>query len=100
VDHVPEARLEVAERFGGPVGPLGVGRGFDRVDHQVVRQRVLRVESEHGLEGRDEILGPRLRLAVGRPEVPRAQVGQGLGEERAHVGVPREGLPHPARAPG
>ncbi len=75
------------------VGLLGVGRGLDRVDHQVVGERVLRVEGEDGLEGRDELLRAGLRLAVGRPEVPRAQVGQGLGEEGADVGVLRVGLP-------
>ena len=85
--------LEVAESVGGGVGFAGVRRDLLRVDVEVQGQRVVRLFGQHGLEHLDDLVGAGLGLAVVGPEVPGAEVHQGLGVKRADVGVPRVLLP-------
>jgi hypothetical protein len=76
VDQVAEFGLLVAEHVGGPVGFLGMRRGFHGVDQQMVRERVLRFEREDGLEGRDELLRVGLWLPVRRRGLADSRVGR------------------------
>ena len=46
------------------------------------------LDRQHRLEHVQHLLRARLRLAAGRPEVPRPQVHQGLGVERPDVRIP------------
>jgi hypothetical protein len=97
---VPEARLEVAEDIGGPVGLPRLGRSLDGVDVEVVGEGVLLLEGDHRLQRREELVRPRLRLPIPGPQVPGPEVGQGLGEERAHIHVLRVRLPDGAHSVG
>jgi hypothetical protein len=68
-------------------------RGLASVDVQVVRERVLRIEFDHRLEGFQDLQRFRLRFAVDRPQVPGAEIHERLGVERANVGILWELLP-------
>ncbi len=89
VDEVARGRHQRQEACRARDGALEVGRGFDRVDVEVVRAGVVRVPSHHRLEHRDELLRSRRRLAVGGPELPRPQHHQALSEHRGEVEVVR-----------
>ena len=74
VNVVGEAGLQLAQTFGRGVGALGVRRSFDRVDVEVIREGMLRVQFYHCIQRGDDFLGARLRLAFERPLIPRPQV--------------------------
>jgi hypothetical protein len=61
---------------------------------KVQRQRMVGRLREHRLQDLNHFAGPRLRLAVGQPEVPRPQVHQRFGEQRADISVIGIGFPN------
>ena len=80
----PGCRLR--KRSAAAIGALGIRRRFDRVNVEMVRERMLRIQLQHRVERRQDFIRARLRLAFRRPLVPRAQVHHRFGEKRAHVG--------------
>ena len=75
-------------------------RRFEGVDVEVVGERILEVEFQHGSERRDNFLGAGLRLALGRPLIPRTQAHHGLGEKNTDIRIQRELFPDLAHCVG
>ena len=97
VHEMPRTGLERCEAPRRIERLLRVRRGFDRVDVEMVGPRVIGPPREHFLERGDDLGGPRLRLLILRPEVPRAKVHEGLGEQHRRIVVGRvlaRQLPH------
>ena len=100
VDQVAQTGGELAEPVGDRGRLAGLGRRFHGMNVEVQRERVVgrllqdRLESLHHLRS----FGPG--LAVRRPEVPRPQVHQRLGEESADVAVLGEALVNVAHRRG
>ena len=69
---------------------LGLRRRLDGVDVVMVRAGMVGILLQHALERGDDLRRLRTRLAVGRPEIPRPQVHQRLGEQRRRVEVVRD----------
>ena len=67
VDEVAGARDEVVQPARRSEPALRMRRRLDGVDVVMIRARVLRVAGEDGFERRDDLLGARLRPAVGGP---------------------------------
>ena len=66
---------------------LRMRRGFDGVDVVMNRADVIRIAFEDGFEHADNFFRAFGRLAVIRPELPRAQVHQAFGVERRGIKI-------------
>ncbi len=77
------------DRVGSAERPLGMRRRLDGVDVVVVRARMAGGAGEDLLERRHDLLRAGLRLPVARPEIPRPEHHQRLGEEHGGVEVVR-----------
>jgi hypothetical protein len=73
---------------------LGLFRRLGSVDVEVDRLRMFRVALQHALERRQHFERVGLRLLFLGPVIPRRQVDQRLGVERADVRVGRERRAH------
>ena len=93
VDVVGQARLEIAQTISRRIRAFGMLRRFDGVDVKVVREWMVHVQFQNRVQGRENFLSARIRLAAERPLVPRPQVHHRFGEKRAHIGIVRELFP-------
>ncbi len=87
VDQVARARHQRTEAVGRGRAAVGLGAGLDRVDVEMEGARMVGGGGQHALERLDDLLRAGLGLPVLRPQVPRPQVHQGVGEEGGGVGI-------------
>ena len=80
VHQVSCSRREALERVRRAERPLGMRGRLDRVNVEMVREGMLEVEFQDGIERRNDFVGPRLRLALWRPLIPRSQIHHRLGK--------------------
>jgi hypothetical protein len=66
---------------------LGMSRGLDGVDVEVVRAGMVGIAREHGLEKLHDLRCSRVGLEVQRPELPGAQVHERFRVERRGVEI-------------
>ena len=90
VHEVTRSRHQRLEARRAGQRPLGGRRCLDRVDVIVVRARVVRIPPEHGFQHRDELERVGRRRPVGAPQLPRAQVHDGIGVHRRDLWIIRE----------
>ena len=93
VNVVAEAGLQIAQPIRRGHGALGMRRRLERVDGEVIRERMIGIELQHRVERREYFVGARLRLALGRPLVPRMRVHHRLREQHAGVRLARKTFP-------
>ncbi len=72
---------------------LRAGRGFHGVNVVVTGARMVGVDRQGLLEGCHDIFGPAFRFALCRPVIPRLQIHECLGIERAGCRIVRMALP-------
>ena len=94
MDVVSQARLQSPESIGGGARTLRMRRGFGRVDVEMVRERMFRIQLQDRVERGENFLGARVRLAFRRPLVPRPQIHHRLGKKDADLGIVRVSLPN------
>ena len=80
VDQVADPRLQVAKPVGGSVGPFGMRRRLDCVDHEMQRQRM---PGDFARTASRIARLPRCRVVAcrQRPLVPGPQVHERLGRQ-------------------
>ena len=90
---VGEPGLQGAQAIRGCVSSLRMRRGFNRVDVEMIRERMFGIELQDGLERREDFVGARICLTFRRPLIPWAQIHHRLGEEGADILIIRVSLP-------
>ena len=69
-------------------------RSFDRVDVEMIRERMFRIQLQHRVERREDFIRAGIRLTFRRPLIPRPQIHHRFGEKDADIGIVRICLPH------
>ena len=90
VDDVSRAGHQRQQPIRFLLGALGRPRRFPEVNPVMERTGMLRIGREHALDGRQRLRRAVVGQAVAGPVVPRPQVHQRLGEQRAGIEIARE----------
>jgi hypothetical protein len=88
------SRHEFTQAVRGRDGTARITRGLHRVNVEVIRTRVARVQSERAFQGAHDLVRSRLGPSIERPEVPRAEIHHGLRVQGRNVRVLRVRLRH------